>query len=269
MATEIQEIEIIRGPTELVLVEVGSPGQPGAGVSAPDWTQIRSEVTTLNNTHKLANLGDVTIASPADAQTLVYEAASSKWKNKTAGEAVRYVKNGTTVVVEHADRLAAGAGLTVAQNGAIPTEAVWAVIYGTTAGTAAEGNHVHSETVVQRGKFAATGIMSSGNRTLATLTVPLVPGIDYTIEAVAFISAQNNVNNGTFNFGIRIGGSGTYPEETETYRTVGGVPRLCEVETSRPINATSVNVVVRAIFDTGDPVDLRAGRVIVRAYPRS
>jgi len=35
--------------------------------------------------HKLNNLSDVLITSPADAEVLTYESASAKWKNKAAG----------------------------------------------------------------------------------------------------------------------------------------------------------------------------------------
>jgi len=257
---------------DIIYVEVGMPGLPGTGVSGTDWASYTSQVAThesrLNNL-KSTDLIDTSLPPRSDGMAIVWDAASQKWVSRLIAEAVRYIKSGVSVVMEHADRLNFGTGLAVTQDGTLTSQANVAVIYGSAAGTAAEGNHQHTAVNLTRSIFAATGVLSSGARTLQTLSITLPAG-DWIVEAQAFVTAKNNINNGTFQFGIQIGGSTTYPEETAEYETVGGVPRLCEIETSRPLTSTGAafNVTTRALFGSGDPVDLRTGRVIVRAWPR-
>jgi len=257
---------------EIRLIRVGTPGLPGSGIAASDWNQAMARIAALESQvpGSLAGLTDTQIATLTNGQLLGYDSASSRWKNVTVQEAVRYVKNNNVSVVgEHIDRLNAGTGLQVVLNGSIPTQVDFSVIFGTAAGTVAEGNHAHSAAIMQIFTFGATGVLSSGSRTLVSDTVTLPTGIDWNVVGIMSVVARNNVNSGTFSTGLRLGGSGTYPETTMEYGTVGGVPVPQPWTFVRPVaGGGSLAVTARAIFSSGDPVDLRAGHVVVLAFPR-
>jgi hypothetical protein len=250
---------------DITVITIAPMGLPGAGVSAGEKATILGNLATLN-AQKLEEHTGVDATGISAGKTFVRNPANTGWIIGLPPGLTRMEQDGVSQITSVA-AINAKLGLTVTDDGS--GEAGLAPTYGTTANTIAQGNHQHTAVDIQRAQFAATGVLSSGARTLATLNLTYATGLDWVMLARVVMQARNNINNGTFNVGIRIGGSPSYPEETQEYLTVGGVPNSCEVETSRPfVGGGAITVTVRAIWATGDPVDLRAGRVIVTAWPR-
>lgn len=252
---------------EITIITIAPMGPPGLGEWSPgEKAGVFNSLATLNAA-KLQNHTDVQITSILNGQVLIWNSTLNKWVNGTTPGITSIQQDGVSAI-SSPTVINAKNGLLVTNDGS--GVAGIAPNYGTTANTIAAGDHQHTAVVIARAKFTATGVLSSGARTLSTFTIPLPSGIDWVLEAQAFLTARNNINNGTFNFGIRLGASGAYPEETEEHQTVGGVPRLCEVETVRPlVGGGNIDCNVRAIAVAGvDPSDIRAGRVIVRCFPR-
>ena len=253
-------------PDDIIVITVApiGPPSPGSWTSGEKTTALNA-IATLN-AQKLEEHTGVNPAGLAAGKTFIRNPANNGWVIGLPPGLARIEQDGTTKITD-VSAINAKNGLIVTDDGS--GEAGLAPNYGSAANTIAQGNHVHSGVELYRAQFAATGVLSSGSRTLYSANVVPPAGIDWVMEAQVFVQARNNINNGTFNLGIRIGASGAYPEELHEYLTVGGVPNMCEVETSRPfVGGGSIAITVRAVWASGDPVDLRAGRVIVRAWPR-
>ena len=250
---------------DITVITIAPLGMPGAGLSSGEKASILADIATLN-AQKLEEHTGVDATGIAAGKVLVRNAGNTGWEIVTpAAGLTRMEQDGTSIITSVA-AINAKNGLTVTDDGS--GEAGLAPTYGTTANTIAQGNHTHTAPVITRGRWNATGVLSSGSVTLVNTNIVLSTSVNWTLMAQAFMTARNNINNGTFNFGIRLGASGSYPEETEEHLTVGGVPRLCEIETSRPlVGGGTIALTIRAIWATNDPVDLRAGRWMVTAWP--
>lgn len=261
---------------DVILIEVGMPGPPGSGVSSGNWTTIRSQVDTLlarPNINALDSLTDVTASGPANGQVLAWN--GSAWVNVTpTANGIQTMEDGTPIGGATETRIVDfRAGLVAAGTGVANRVAV-DVAFGTTAGTAAAGDHVHNKELRPVVQFGATGALSSGSRTLVTMNLgPLVPGVTYDVDAMVGFSAKNNVSSGTIRARVEVylpsgALSGAVAEDTQ--QTAGGVPRWCPVETgSGQIVGTGSTIQVKgyAIFDSGDASDIRAGYIKACASP--
>lgn len=119
-------------------------------------------------------------------------------------------------------------------------------------------------------EFVATGPISSGTRTLATLGVgPLPTGVPYAVMLYAGVTIRNQINTGTVNVRCNIDGGTQRTHETQN---VGGVPRWIEPKQSAVVTKSpgaSFNVTMSIQYLSGDPTDVRAGQVAVVAVPAS
>lgn len=250
---------------EITIITIAPLGLPGTGVDLTEKATIFANLATLN-AQKLEEHTGVDATGLAAGKTFIRNPGNTGWLIGTPA-AITEVQQDGTAKIANPGRFNFRNGFTVADGGS--GLALVEPTYGSVANTIAQGNHVHSGVEIFRAQFAATGVLSSGARTLYSANVVPPAGIDWVMLARVIVQARNNINSGTFNVGIRIGASGSYPEETQEYLTVGGVPNGCEVETSRPfVGGGSIAITARAIWASGDPVDLRAGRVSVIAWPR-
>jgi len=247
---------------------------PPGTVTAPDWTALQGRVTTLEEGQALDDLTDVTTAGATDGQTIVFDAATSTWAPGTTTGAIQYVKDGhTTVIVTSADRLNFDAGISVTQNGSIATQADINVIYAGTgsADSAARSDHSHSAEVGAILTGTATGVLSSGTRSLSTATLGVLSsGIVYDLEAEAVVRCRNNVNSGTANLLLRIGTDASYPERSRNVQTVGGVP-VDQIIKFRGVftgAGSGLPLSWRIQFSTGDAVDVRDWELSYAFRPR-
>lgn len=255
---------------EITIIQVAPLGAPGTGVTSGQWTTIRADVDGLINAPPLTlnDLNLVVITNPQAGQALVYN-ANGAWTNVTTLEAVKYVKSGdATLVVTDADRLNfLTTGLTVVQNGQRPTQADIGILYGTTSGTVAAGDHVHNATLQNHWDVAATGVLSSGARTLVSQsTTALVAGVVYNCAAKLVVTGRNNVNSGTVTLSIKIGADTAHTREQQT---VGGVPHELIVEGESTVTGTGapLTVIATVSYSTGDPTDIRDGYIVFTAWP--
>lgn len=116
--------------------------------------------------------------------------------------------------------------------------------------------------------FAATGNLSSGTRTLGTATKTLAAGTWF-IHSELNMTMRNAINAGTTQFKLTGNGTPVTPDDsTRIFRAVGGVDREVVLSGRRLLtlaSSTSVSVVAQAVFDSGDPNDLRDGVVYFEA----
>ena len=146
------------------------------------------------------------------------------------------------------------------------------------ANTVARSDHSHSGTIDRTWSFAATGVLSSGTRSLMSQTITLAAGITYDIEARAVVRARGNgAGSGTANLLFRVGTDPGWPEISRNVQIVGGVPVDQHIEFR---NTTSgVHLVLAGSgageavsfsvqYASGDAADFRDGWVTVIAKPR-
>ena len=117
--------------------------------------------------------------------------------------------------------------------------------------------------------FAATGVLSSGQRTLGIAKFTLPAG-QWFIRSQCNFTARNNVNNGTFTMKLTGNGTPIAPDEsTRIFQTVGGVPRTILITGRRNLTlAAPTEILVNAIvvFATYDETDMRDGTVFFEAH---
>lgn len=256
-------------PDDIIVIRIGEVNNNVATITPAELAAINTNLVTLNG-QRLEQHTGVDPAGMAAGKTFLVAPDGVSWLIGTPPGLTRVAQDGTSKIT-NAGSINVKSGLQATDDGA--GEVGIAPRYGTTSSTIAEGNHQHTSANVTRTQFGATGTLSSGSRTLATLNVVLASGIDWMLYARGFVVGRNNISSGTFSVGIRLGGSASYPEEFQEYQTVGGVPTPCEVDTSRPlVGGGNITCTLRAIisspYGSGDPVDLRAGRVVVQAWPR-
>ncbi len=122
-------------------------------------------------------------------------------------------------------------------------------------------------TLMPGSQFVATGSLSSGTRTLITLAIgPLLSGVQYAISCQAGVTLRGTGSTGTTAVRTNING-GT--QGTIEYQHVGGVPRWAPVDQTTLFTGTgaTIDVTCSVQFLTGDPGDIRAGKVLVTAIP--
>ncbi|MGB3330022.1 MAG: hypothetical protein WBA46_13765 [Thermomicrobiales bacterium] len=112
--------------------------------------------------------------------------------------------------------------------------------------------------------FSATGNLSGGTRTLGTAAASLPAGTWF-IQSHLNLTMRNAINAGTTNYKLTGNGTPVTPNDsTRIFRAVGGVDREVVLSGRRllTLNApTTVNAVAQAVFDSGDPNDIRDGVV--------
>lgn len=137
------------------------------------------------------------------------------------------------------------------------------------AAVAARSDHEHTQTAHPVEAFAATGLISSGTRTLIThSSETLLTGVKYDLFAFGFVVVRNNVNSGIVNLRLQLAGGTvlSYPAQN-----VGGVPSPYPIfqEYRNYSGAGSpVNAVLSVQYESGDPTDVRAGMIWLTSSPR-
>ena len=256
---------------EITVIKVGSLGAPGTGITPTEYASLDSDRNALlarANITGVAAIPGVVLTALADGQVLAYQASSGHWINVANLEAVKTVKNNSSVIMSNADTLNWSSAFAVTQDGTVTTQADIAPVFGTTSTTFAVGNHVHNAGIVNRWTFAATGLLSSGSRTLATNTsTVLVNGVTYDWHATFVVTGRNNVNNGTVTLSFTIAGS----TMTRTLTTVGGVPHEMTIPHAGVSVGTGAGITVTAsiAYGANDPTNVDDGWVTFNARPRN
>ncbi len=249
---------------ENAIVVVGRPGIAGTGITSSEKTAFTTDIADLK-VRTLQNHANVVLAGLGNGQVLIWDSATSTWKNGTIGSTID-IYNDTGAYIGPANRLDITGGLGTSDIGGMYRKELH-VVFGSTNTTVARGDHVHNPRINVVPVIAATGVLSSGTRVLLTQNITLLSGITYDITAWLVIAARNNISNGTFLQKVQIG-IGTVMSIQKA--SVGGVPieyNAVQVATVIGSGAT-VAITGSVTFDSGDPTDFRAGQLIISATPR-
>jgi hypothetical protein len=250
---------------------------PPGDISQAEWDELLAAYQDLLDqfaVFALDDLSDVETSGAVDGQTLVYDSSlTPPWQPGGVSGSVAYIKSGATLILENADRLNFDTGLDVEVDGSIPTQAnVFVAFAGTgSANTVARSDHTHNSEVRDILTGAATGVLSSGTRTLSSATLnTLLNGVTYDVTATAYVRCRNNINNGNANLILRIGSDAFYPARTRTIGTVGGVPVDQIISFHGGFVGAGVGLALQwqIQFSSGDPVDVRDWELIYSFRPR-
>lgn len=245
---------------------------PASTITAGDWTTMGERVDALE-VLELDGLADVDTSGITDGQTLIYNAGTSTYVAGDPSGAISRIDDHTsTEVVADANRLTYYLGLTATAAGS-----GWAAVSVRFAGSGsanmvARSDHSHSAEVGDILTGAATGVLSSGTRTLSSATTAtLASGTVYDFSASANVVCRNNVNSGTAQLLFRIGTESGYPERSRPLLTVGGVPEPSDIKFRGVITGTGAGVPIsfKIQFLTGDAVDVRDWELEYSFRPRS
>lgn len=250
---------------ENAIVVIGRPGIAGTGITISEKTGITTDIADLK-TRTLQNHANVVLASLANGQVLIWDSATSTWKNSTIGSTIDFYRVSDGGYTGPANRIDVGDGLVAIDIGGALRKQL-SVLFGSTNTTVARGDHVHNATINVAPVFAATGVLSTGTRTLISQNMTLLNGITYDILADFRVGARNNISNGTFLLRVQIAG-GTIQSIQKA--SVGGVPIEYTAVQAWVVVGTgaTVPIVGSVTFDSGDPTDFRSGQLVITARPR-
>jgi hypothetical protein len=230
-------------PDEILVIEVARPGATGGNVATVDWTTIRTDVDGLLALPAITALGDIPNVSepaPADGQLLV--------------------------------RLGAGY---VLQDP--PPTPEWGSIGGTLSdqsdlNTALAGKsdtgHGHTAPSNSRATYAASGSLSSGSRSLTSVSPTLLSGVTYLVEAELLTQQRGTGGASYYRLSLTIAGN-TSQSAASRFWCVGGVPDPRVWQHERTIVGTGAAITVSAsiAYQAGDPLNVDAGELVVRLRP--
>lgn len=249
---------------ENATVILGRPGLAGTGITSSEKTGFTTDIADLK-VRTLQNHANVVLAGLANGQVLIWDSATSTWKNSTIGSTID-IYNAAGGYVGPANRFDMGDGLQAVDIGGALRKQL-SVLFGSTNTTVARGDHIHNARIKAAAVISATGVLSSGTRVLMSLNFVLLSGITYDITADFRIGARNNISNGTFLQKVQIAGGAVL---SMTWGTVGGVPIVYPAAQTATVVGTgaTVSIVGSVTFDAGDPTDFRSGQLIFDASPR-
>lgn len=263
---------------EVVYYVIPKPATPPpTEVTEIEWLALEARVDDLEDGQALDDLTDVDTTGATDGAVLVFDEETDTWGPGGVSGGIPEIEDGGDAInTVPVTTLWANAGLSATET--TPGTVDLSVIFDGTGveNKAARSDHSHSAPIGKRAAFVATGVLSSGTRSLVNTTFgPLTSGIVYDVEAFFVVRARNNVNSGTFNLQCRIGGAAEYPTVTRNVQTVGGVPvdqliDFGDANGDRVITGSGVTVAITfsAQFSSGDAVDIRDGWYRVIAKPR-
>lgn len=252
---------------------------PPSAITGADWTAMDARVDTLEAGHTLDSHTDVNTAGAADGDRLVYDSATSTWVPEATASGISAVQNNAVDLMTDVLKLNAEVGIEFYDAGVTPGTAAMRVKFAGTgsASTVARSDHSHSAQIGRTWSFAATGVLSSGTRTLMSQTITLAAGITYDITATAKARVRNNVNSGTINLLFRVGTDAGWPEISRNVQNVGGVPVDQDIDFRNQTTGehltlvgtgAAIDVSFKVQYSSGDASDIRDGYVTVVARPR-
>ncbi len=247
---------------DVIYVTIPKPAAvPASTITGPEWTAMDARVDTLEVGQPIDALTDVTITSPATGHVLVRN-GSGQWVNQAPAPAI------TVTDTASVDLTLTGSDLSAA------------VLYAGTgsASTASRSDHSHTAQIGRTWSFTATGVLSSGTRTLMDQTITLAAGITYDIEAHAVMRARGNgAGSGTANLLFRVGADAGWPEISRNVQIVGGVPvdQLIDFRNTTSGEhltlvgtGAAIPVTFKVQYAAADASDIRDGYVTIVARPR-
>ncbi len=245
------------------VIESQRRGIAGTGMTEARALQIESDHDTLLARPVITDLDavpDVILTGLAEGHVLTYNAALDVWQGSPPQGGISEVN---TVVDPF--KLSFSNLFTVTESAAGVAAVV--VNLGTTATTVAAGNHVHNYTKRERVTWAPSGNLSSGVRLLGTFNLVLLAGVEYVLEAELKGRVRGAVNSSYYTERITINGVAS---TSEIMQCVGGVPADLQHEANQTLTGTGAAIAITAelIYSSGDATDVRAGKMIVRAWPR-
>lgn len=193
---------------DVLIHHVMVPGLPGTGFTAPEATQMRTDMDTMLARpviDALDDIPDVNATGPEDGQVLVWDDAANAWVLASLGNPVAVTAFGDLLspAIDSARIIDFAAGLTVTSDEPFAgfPRATASVNFAGTGGafTAARSDHTHTNTAPTITTFAGTGYMSGGNRTLVTTNVTLANGISHVVTAYLRIKMRG-ADSGAANY---------------------------------------------------------------------
>jgi hypothetical protein len=251
--------ELANGAVTAAKIAAGAVGSPAIASGAIGTSQIADGAV---NASKLAanSVGSTQIidGGVGSAQIATNAINASHLATSSVGaDAIAFSAVGFSEIAAGAvggTSLANGAVTTAKiANGAVTAEKLAPGVGGGTTGIAAD-----PKTPLSR--FNATGVLSSGSRSLANISIgPLLAGVSYQILVYGGCDIKNNVNNGFVSFSTSIGGDTPTPQ---LHQSVGGVPRWAPVADRRdytPSSTTTISANLSVAHSSGDASDIRDG----------
>lgn len=256
---------------DIVLIQIQRPGIDGAGIAAPEKTQLVNDVAAALARANITSLMAVpgVTGTPANGDVLTFD--GSQWQPQTmAAGIVTISEQGIGVISTIAGTMEFAEGLTVTASETGGTVYPSVVFGGTgSANSVAHSDHTHSLWADVPLPFDASGTLSSGSRPLVSGTVSgLDPARTYIITADLIGDLRGGGTGAGYTLPrITIGSviqdrfGGTRGE----VRTVSGVDRQYSMDHpgATVSGVSSVTVGATLAFRSGDPIIVGAGELTI------
>jgi hypothetical protein len=274
VGTEAVVTTELSGASDILLIETARPGARGElDAGAVEWTTMRADVDALLARPAISGLGsipDVDTTGVADGDTLVYDSAA----NGGLGGYVAAAPSGAIGAVDgiaDVTTLTTGAGLTSSEVGAGTAELAVAFGGTGTAAAASRADHTHTVPSLTTVPYAASGALSSGARLLAQANPTLLAGVTYLVVA-RLRSTQRGGGGASAYYRLFLNiwnGTESVVRTSQVRQSVGYVPDPRDFDHGAVVagSGTAYPVSASIIYESGDPVLVDAGELVVELHP--
>jgi hypothetical protein len=248
------------------------PGLPGDSADAIRMAQIEADHDTLLARPAITSLDavpGVDTSGAVDGASLVYDSgdATNPWKAGVPTGSIAHVLAADAPVEDNVTFLNFGSGLLV-DNPSAGYISVYPVYSGTgSASSASRSDHTHTTPSMTVAAYTASGNLSSGSRLLVSQNVTLASGVPYLI--IARLRSVQRGSGGSSYYKLFLNINSLTTRTSVQLQCVGGVPDPRTFEHSHTMTGTGAAITVSAsiIYDSGDPVDVRAGELLIELHP--
>lgn len=256
------EVKVIMVPAQTVA--------PVTDIPLAEWTDYKNRVVAIEGLG-LVDLSDVDLDGLADGMVITWDDGDSVWKPTAMLNGLESGRDNTgDIIMEDVRSVVVGTGLEGFESGSIPDGLVVRVLFGTTANTAARGNHTHTQPLPVRVTTAPSGYMSGGTRNIGSTSVTLASGITYIVEAAVYgqlRGADPGASYYTVNINID-GNTYTSPGGSDGFWCVQGVPDKVHWEHERQVTGTGASIPVSATIAYHSGAGFNVDRMYLRVRAR-
>lgn len=257
---------------DLFVHQIITPGQPG-GISTAEAAAIRADQATILARPVISRFRDIPDVggNPADGQIYAWDAATQTLLPVNPGKPL-LVTDEAGESVANVGKIIGWRGVNITLPASGEPGAVYLDVAFAGSGTqfmAAHADHYHAQWVDIPLVIPATGTLSSGTRTLGSVTVTgMVPDVTYVLTGTMAIDLRGE-GTGAGRSTPRLRLHTNEQARHVPARTVAGVDREATVlhDGIYISGVSQVTAVALVQYTDGDPIYINGGKMVVKIKP--